>query len=72
MVDWDVMNLAKQIMSVLPVQSFLGPLGGANLVVITVDAVHGERGGDQDIFMVLNYCENLNYMSSNCITYLNH
>ena len=51
MVDWDVMSLAKQIMSVLPVQSFLGRLGGANLVVITVDAVHGERGGgNQDIF----------------------
>ena len=45
MVDWDLMNLAKQIISVLPEESFLGHLGGANLVVITADAVHGGRGG---------------------------
>ena len=41
MVDWDVMNRAKQIISVLPEQYFLG----ANLVVITAGAVHGGRGG---------------------------
>ena len=45
MVDWDVMNRAKQIISVLPEQYFFGPFGGANLVVITADAVHGGRGG---------------------------
>ena len=45
MVDWDVMNHAKQIISVLPEQYFLGHFGGANLVVITADAVHGGRGG---------------------------
>ena len=44
MVDWDVMNRAKQIISILPEQSFLACLGGANLVVIMADAVHGERG----------------------------
>ena len=52
MVDWDVMSLAKQIMSVLPVQSFLGRLGGGNLVVITVDAVHGERGGGESRYFL--------------------
>ena len=45
MVDWDVMSRAKQIISVLPEQYFMGRLGAANLVVITADAVHGERGG---------------------------
>ena len=45
MVDWDVMNRAKQIISVLPEQYFFGPFGGANLVVITADAVHGGREG---------------------------
>ena len=29
----------------LPEESFLGHLDGANLVVITADAVHGGRGG---------------------------
>ena len=45
MVDWDGMSRAKQIISVLPEQSFLGRLDGANLVVITTDAVHGGQGG---------------------------
>ena len=44
MVDWDVMNHAKQIISVLPQQSLFSHLGGANLVVITADAVHDRRG----------------------------
>ena len=48
MVDWDVMNHAKQIISVLPEQYFLGRLGGANLVVITADAVHGGQGRGAD------------------------
>ena len=39
------MNNAKQIISVIPEESFLGHLDGANLVVITADAVHGGRGG---------------------------
>ena len=47
MVDWDVMNRAKQIISVLAEQYFLGRLGGANLV-ITADAVHGGRGGTRE------------------------
>ena len=41
----DPMNHAKQIISVLHEESFLGHLGGANLGVITADAVHGGRGG---------------------------
>ena len=82
MVDWDLMNHAKQIISVLPEESFLGHLGGANLVVITADAVHGGRGGgwggggggqhQENCFMAFNYCKNVNDMSSNCITHLNH
>ena len=40
MVDWDVMNRAKQIISVLPEQYFFG-----RSLVITADAVHGGRGG---------------------------
>ena len=44
MVDWNVMSRAKQIISMLPEQSFLGRLGGANVVVITADAVHGGGG----------------------------
>ena len=49
------------------------------LVVITADAVHGGRGGEdgggghrENCFMAFNYCENLNYMSSNCKTEFNH
>ena len=42
MVDWDLLNHAKQIIQVLPEESFLGHLGCANLVVI---AVHGGGGG---------------------------
>ena len=84
MVDWDLMNLAKQIISVLHEESFLGHLGGANLVVITADAVHGGRGGvgeegvggggqhQENCFMAFNYCKNVNDMSSSCITHLNH
>ena len=87
MVDWDVMNRAKQIISVLPEQYFFGPFGGANLVVITADAMHGGRGGGggggqgwggggrghrENCFMALNNCKNLNNMSSKCITDLNH
>ena len=74
------MNHAKKIISVLPEESFLGHLGGANLVVITADAVHGGRGGEEggggqhreNCFMAFNYYKNLNDMSSNCITHLNH
>ena len=78
----DLINHAKQIISVLPAESFLGHLDGANLVVITADAVHGGRGGGvggggggqhrENCFMAFNYCKNLNDMSSNCITHLNH
>ena len=39
----------------------------------------GGRGADEwggghrgNCFMAFNYCKNLNYMSSNCITDLNH
>ena len=69
MVDWDEMSRAKQIISVLPEQSFLGRLDGANLVVITTDAVHGGQGGgggehQENCFIAFNYCKNLNYMSS--------
>ena len=78
-----LMNHAKQIISVLPEESFLGHLDGANLVVITADAEHGGRGGGgsrrgvggqhrENCFMAFNYCKNLNDMSSNCITHLNH
>ena len=62
------MNHAKQIISVLPEKSFLGHLDGANLVVITADAVHGGRGGGvgggewgqhrENCFMAFNYCKN--------------
>ena len=46
MVDWDVMNRAKQIISVqCYLNNIFGLLSGANLVVITADAVHGGRGG---------------------------
>ena len=31
-----------------------------------------EGGHGGNCFMAFNYCENLNYMSSNCITDLNH
>ena len=77
MVDWDVMNHAKQIISVLPEQYFLGSsVHGANLVVIMADEGGGRtRGGGGhrgNCFMAFNTCKNLNYMSSNCITDLNH
>ena len=75
MVDWDVMNHAKQIISVLPEQYFFGQFGGANLVVIMADegGGGGQGGGGHrgNCFMAFNYCKNLNYMSSNCITDLN-
>ena len=34
MVDWDVMNRAKQIISVLPEQYFLGSLSGENFLAV--------------------------------------
>ena len=55
MVDWDVINCAKQIMSVLPEQSFWGRLSGAKLVVITTDAVHGGRGGGGGIERIVSW-----------------
>ena len=74
MVDWDVMNHAKQITSVLPEQYFLG-----SSVVQTWGNERGGGGGVEgggghrgNCFMAFNYCKNLNYMSSNCITDFNH
>ena len=32
----------------------------------------GGGGHRENCFMAFNYCENLNYMGSNCITVLNH
>ena len=74
MVDWDVMNHAKQIISVLPEHIFWA------VWWCKLGSDHGGRGGGggggggrggggiEGIgFMAFNTCKNLNYMSSNCI-----
>ena len=49
MVDWDVMKRAKQIISVLPEQYFLGRSVVQTWLVITADAVHVGRGGGEGL-----------------------
>ena len=82
MVDWDVMNRAKQIISVLPEQYFWavrwcklgsdhGGRGGGGGGVAD-KGWGGGRGHRENCFMAFNYCKNLNNMSSKCITDLNH